>query len=72
MKKTFRMLLAAGTLAAPFAIAVSVEPASATCRPERPETCEMYCPSGNYIYAAGKRICVPVEDHIDIQVPQLP
>lgn len=52
----------AGTLAIPFMVTGPATPASATCRPEKPSTCEMYCPSGNWIYAGPYKVCVPLND----------
>ena len=62
MKRIFRTLLVASTLTIPFAVAGPTAPASASCRPEKPSTCEVYCPSGNWIYAGPVKACVPLED----------
>ena len=72
MKRILRVVLIASTVAAPFALTGATSPASATCRPEKPSTCEVYCPSGDWIYAGPVKICVPANDQIDIQQPALP
>ena len=71
MKRILRAFLVASTLAIPFAVAGPGAPASATCRPERPQTCEMYCPSGDWLVVGPVKVCVPVND-IDIQYPDIP
>lgn len=72
MKRILRAFLVASTLAVPFAVAGPSAPASATCRPERPQTCEMYCPSGEWVTAGPVRVCMAVSDDVDIYVPELP
>ena len=72
MKRILRALLVASTLAIPFAVVGPTAPASATCRPERPNTCEMYCPSGEWVGVGPVRVCIAVSDDIGIQYPDIP
>lgn len=54
-----RFLLAAAVLSAPAYVATAT-PAQATCRPEKPSTCQIECPSGwQRASVAGKSACVP-------------
>lgn len=73
MKRLLRPLLVATVAAAPFVLVGTAVPASATCRPEKPSTCEMYCPSGNWVYVGPAKVCVPVDgDFADLQTPERP
>lgn len=72
MRRVIRGILVAGTLAIPFAVTGPTAPASATCRPEKPSTCEMYCPSGDWVYAGPVKVCVPLSDDIALDLPELP
>lgn len=69
MKRTVRALLVASLSAAPFVLLGPAAPASATCRPEKPSTCEMYCPSGNWIYVGPAKVCVPDNNIAEPQFP---
>ncbi len=59
MKRTLRALLVASLSAAPFVLLGASTPVSATCQPEKPSTCQTYCPSGDWIYVGPAKVCVP-------------
>lgn len=62
MKRVLRAVLVASTLAVPFVVLGPSTPASATCRPEKPSTCQPYCPFGSYVYVGPYAFCAPVPE----------
>ena len=60
MRRAIRIVLIAAFVAAPLGFGGVTDAAEATCRPEKPSTCEPYCPGGTRP-VGPLRVCVPVD-----------
>lgn len=59
MRRLARTVIAAAVIAAPFVAGAAVAPAEATCRPEKPSTCQTYCPPS---WTRVGTLCLPIPE----------